>query len=298
VSILDQATIRTKLIVLVAAMAVVLAGLGAFAINRLSAVSAKANIVATNWLPAVGSLGEAGDASIDHRRLVLQHILLATPQEMASINAQIAEAEANFNEVMKDYEATITLPDERKLFEEVSADWAAYLAALPPVMRLSEAGEGVEASALNTRTARPLGLKLKKSLDALQAYNVEAGRKAANEGAATFAAAWKLICAALAFGFVMSVGMAAMIIRSINSGLNAVTKPMGELAQGHLEVEVPFRGAKTEVGQIADAVQVFKDALIEKKRLDEAGAADAAAKIERGRKLDEMMRSFEVKVGA
>ena len=41
--------------------------------------------------------------------------------------------------------------------------------------------------------------------------------------------------------------------------------------------EVTRRGEKTEIGAMADALQVFKDALIAKKAADEAAAADAPA---------------------
>ena len=47
---------------------------------------------------------------------------------------------------------------------------------------------------------------------------------------------------------------------------------------------------------IADAVQVFKNALSEKKLLDEAAAREGHAKIERARKLDAITRSFETSV--
>ena len=44
---------------------------------------------------------------------------------------------------------------------------------------------------------------------------------------------------------------------------------------------------------MADALQVFKEALIAKKAADEAAARDAEAKIERGRRVDNITREFE-----
>ena len=57
------------------------------------------------------------------------------------------------------------------------------------------------------------------------------------------------------------------------------------------------RGEKTEIGAMADALQVFKDALIAKKAADEAAAHDAEAKIERGRRVDSITRDFEAMIG-
>ncbi len=56
---------------------------------------------------------------------------------------------------------------------------------------------------------------------------------------------------------------------------------------------MPHQGEKTEIGAMADTLQVFKEALIAKKAADEAAAADAEAKIERGRRVDGITRDFE-----
>ena len=72
---------------------------------------------------------------------------------------------------------------------------------------------------------------------------------------------------------------------------------MQALGEGHLGAEVPHQGEKTEMGMMADALQVFKDALIAKKAADEAAAMDAQAKIERGRRVDNITREFEQMIG-
>ena len=72
---------------------------------------------------------------------------------------------------------------------------------------------------------------------------------------------------------------------------------MQALGSGDLSAEVTRRGEKTEIGAMADALQVFKDALIAKKAADEAAARDAEAKIERGRRVDGITRDFEAMIG-
>jgi methyl-accepting chemotaxis protein len=72
---------------------------------------------------------------------------------------------------------------------------------------------------------------------------------------------------------------------------------MQALGKGDLTVEIPHRGEKTEIGAMADTLQVFKEALIAKKTADEAAARDAEAKIERGRRVDGITRDFESMIG-
>ena len=67
---------------------------------------------------------------------------------------------------------------------------------------------------------------------------------------------------------------------------------------GDLTVSIPHQGTGTEIGRIADAVQVFKDSLIRMKRLEEETAlARAGAEAQRRQAMHEMADGFERAVG-
>ncbi len=87
------------------------------------------------------------------------------------------------------------------------------------------------------------------------------------------------------------------LVRDVSSGIASIVTPMQALGKGDLSAVVPHQGDKTEIGAMADTLQVFKDALIAKKAADEAAAADAEAKIERGRRVDNITREFESMIG-
>jgi methyl-accepting chemotaxis protein len=60
---------------------------------------------------------------------------------------------------------------------------------------------------------------------------------------------------------------------------------------------VPHRGETTEIGGMADSLQVFKEALIAKKAADEAASFNAEEKIRRGERVDAITRRFEELIG-
>jgi len=78
---------------------------------------------------------------------------------------------------------------------------------------------------------------------------------------------------------VLSTLMGWMLSRAIATPINAMTGVMGKLASGDNTVEVTGVGRKDELGRMAEAVQTFKDAAIEKIRL-EAEAAEQRSKSE------------------
>jgi methyl-accepting chemotaxis protein len=91
----------------------------------------------------------------------------------------------------------------------------------------------------------------------------------------------------------LGAGLAWALQRAIGRPLRAVTDQMTQLARGHTDVTVGTRSRIDEIGGIAEAVQVFKDALIAKAEAEAAAAADTAAKVERAGRLEELARRFE-----
>ncbi len=80
--------------------------------------------------------------------------------------------------------------------------------------------------------------------------------------------------------------MAWILSRAIAAPVGAMSRVMGRLASGDNTVDVPAIGRKDEIGQMAQAVLAFKDAAIEKLRL-EAESAEHRAAVEAERQLRE-----------
>ena len=75
------------------------------------------------------------------------------------------------------------------------------------------------------------------------------------------------------------VGFDVDLSKAIAAPVGAMSRVMGRLASGDNTVNVPAIGRKDEIGEMAQAVLAFKDAAIEKLRL-EADAAEHRAAVE------------------
>ncbi len=84
--------------------------------------------------------------------------------------------------------------------------------------------------------------------------------------------------------------MGWLLSRAISAPISAMTAAMVKLAGGDHSVQIPAVGRKDEVGRMAAAVQSFKDAAIEKVRL-EAEAADQRRSVEGQRQSQEIERA-------
>jgi methyl-accepting chemotaxis protein len=100
-----------------------------------------------------------------------------------------------------------------------------------------------------------------------------------------------------ASGLVLGLVLAFFIARSILRPLMGMTAAMARLATGDHAVEIPARGNTDEIGDMARAVEVFKQNGIETARLRAEQEAERAAKEQRVVRLDTLTRAFEARAG-
>lgn len=68
---------------------------------------------------------------------------------------------------------------------------------------------------------------------------------------------------------VIGLGFAIFLARTISQPIIRMTKAMLKLADGDLDTDIPARGQTNEIGKMSDALQVFKNNLIEIEKLNE-----------------------------
>jgi methyl-accepting chemotaxis protein len=93
-------------------------------------------------------------------------------------------------------------------------------------------------------------------------------------------------------------GVAFVLARGLVRPIRAMTATMSRLASGELDVNVPGVGRRDEVGQMADAVQIFKVNATERQRLEfEQKAAESNATTRRQRDMSALANDVETAVG-
>jgi methyl-accepting chemotaxis protein len=297
---LSKLSIRAKIISVVAFLLVAMTGMGLLAVRNMRAINASTVDITTNWLPSVRVLGDLRAGVITYRNVIREHMLGETLEDKDAAEKILQGVIDGNAKLRQSYEAVITSPEERALYNDWSKTWDAYKKGTQEVMALSRKNPGHfphEAHELNSKTVNKIGLDsdeiLKKDID----LNNAGADKAAADAADNYNSAFLLLAIILGAAIIAGVAVSFYLVRDVTSGIASIVKPMQALGQGDLSVEIPHRGEKTEIGLMADALQVFKEALIAKKAADEGAAKDAEAKIERGRRVDNITREFEQMIG-
>jgi methyl-accepting chemotaxis protein len=293
-------SIRSKIITVVAFLLFALAGMGLLAVHNMRAMNANTVDITTSWLPSIKVLGELRSGVITYRNVVREHMLAESLEDKLAVEKILAGVVESNAKIRQTYEPMITSPEERALYQDWTKAWEEYKKGTEQVMALSrkEAGQiPHEAHELNAKTVNKISLTadeiLKKDID----LNNAGADKAAKEAADTYASAFLMLAIILGAAVVAGAAISFYVVRDISRGIDSIVQPMQALGRGDLSPQVPHQGEKTEIGTMADTLQVFKEALIAKKAADEAAAVDAEAKIERGRRVDGITRDFESMIG-
>ncbi len=299
-AMLAQYSIRAKIISVVAFLLLAVTGTGLLAVVNVRAINANTVEIATIRLPSVRLLGEIRQGFIQNRNVVRAHLLAETMEDKLRIETTLASNAQATERAIEAYQRLIASPEERANYDEWSKAWTQYKQDVKDVLALSQRDAGKfarEANDLNTRKASKLLMAAEEVLKNGIELNNRLADKANNDAAQSYSSVLTMMTAILLLTLIAGVALSAYLVRDVSSGIASIVKPMQSLSDGDLSAEVPHRGEKTEIGTMADALQLFKEALIAKKAADEANAHDAEAKIARGRRVDDITRNFEAMIG-
>ncbi|PZA11147.1 methyl-accepting chemotaxis protein [Rhodopseudomonas palustris] len=298
---LSKISIRTKITSLVAMLLIALSGLGAVSLLKLSSMNANTVEITTNWLPTVTLLGEMRSSVLYYRMRLRDHLLETSDEAMSKLEKQIATIEEKIKTEQKAYELLISSSEEKQIYQDWVDLWDKYRAAAPKLLdfsRKSHNGQiSIEGVNLLSGTLNPLANQMDAVMQKDITLNNKGASDASSAAAATYSSAFFIVMTILGLAITVGVIASVMVIRDITSGIGSIIKPMQALGQGDLSADVPYRGVSTEIGAMADSLQVFKEALIAKKAADEAAAREAEAKIARGQRVDSATRQFEAAIG-
>ena len=290
--------IRSKLIASFTVLTLFLVGLGLLGLMGAQAIRGQTLEIETNWLPSVRLLGEIDTAAARSNGVMLRHTQATEPQMLATMEKDFERFAKLLADKRTAYEALITSPEERALYDAYVQGSNLFEAERRTVMELSRQGRKAEAFAHYESKGLAPRRAMSGALEKLIAFNNEGATRATAKGEEVFSWVRTLAITMIAVGLIVSIMLAVLIIRSVTRGIASVIEPMQALAAGDLTVTIPHQGHRTEIGRIADAVQVFKEGLIRMRTLEqETAAARAGAEAQRKAAMREMAERFERAVG-
>ncbi|HTY69042.1 MAG TPA: HAMP domain-containing methyl-accepting chemotaxis protein [Alphaproteobacteria bacterium] len=142
-----------------------------------------------------------------------------------------------------------------------------------------------------------ISAKIDSVADPLAVSYEGAAKEAANSAVESLAFSIKIAIVIGTLSVLLGIVLSWLVSRSISLPIKAMTAAMGTLAGGNTSIEIPAAGQKDEIGDMAKAVKVFKDNMIEADRLRaDQEQAKARAEAEKRAAMNKMADEFESSV--
>ena len=284
----------------VGAMAVILAcvvALGAFAVSRLNAVNAAANDVATNWLPAANSLGDLSQ-DFELYRSRQGQVLLLTGDARNTMSTKMAGTQAAMDKDYAAYEPTVDSDRERGLAQAIKTTMDHYGEMSSILTGKVASGDTAAAISYYFGEMQPVTDALRKAIHNDRQFQLDEGTKAANSGIKLGKDAGTLIMGALILAGLVCAGIGFVLVTTVARPIQRMSGVMRVLAKGDTEVKIPNTGERSEIGEMAGAVDVFREGMIRNRALEaETVEAREMAETERKQTMLSLADQFENAVG-
>jgi methyl-accepting chemotaxis protein len=217
-------------------------------------------------------------------------------EDLAAVKTDVAEHSQNFRERIAANKALALSEDVRAAISEVEPKLDSYISTAESMIALAEKDSPAAEAAYPPFLANFEDLE--ESLGTLSDL-IAASAQSANESAhETTGLAENGLIIALLVGIVILAGLIAVMVRSICTPLDAMTGAMGTLAAGDNSVVIPALGRKDEIGNMAAAMQVFKDNAIRTEQMAAEQRAEQEAKTRRAEMLEKRTAAFDSSVSS
>ncbi|HEY1386254.1 MAG TPA: methyl-accepting chemotaxis protein [Dongiaceae bacterium] len=223
------------------------------------------------------------------------HAALTDKTQLAQIHTDLEDHVKNFREHLDANKALDLNDDVKTALGSVDAKLDAYIKSAESMVDLAgqDSATAEKQFPAFTATFEELEVALGNVSD-----RIEVSANAAKESAeSTASRARDILIVTFMLAFAAMMVAVFWMVRAICTPLNAMTGAMGTLASGNTSVEIPALGRKDEIGNMAAAMQVFKDNAIRADQMAAEQAKEHEAKTRRAAALEERASSFDRSVG-
>lgn len=290
--------LKHKILLPVSILILVLIGGNFLQYRSLMQIISQTNLMGDDLSPRIRTVLQINLDLKNYRLMQYSYLNAASDQSKAMYTEKLEEVRKDMDHKTRSYGAMIR-PDQDEqqgFFDDFMKQWATYQTEAGKVMAAANAGETDRALEILAGTIS-IYESAAKNIEGIVSVNER------NMGSAVALAHTEEFQSRMVSFTVVGVllGLCALLvivlIRGVGKPIVDITAYMKYLADEHLDKDVPDRDRKDEVGEMARAVQVFKDNMVKARDLDAAAVQERKAKEVRQQKIDTATKKFEGAMG-
>ncbi|OWK29979.1 HAMP domain-containing methyl-accepting chemotaxis protein [Sphingomonas mucosissima] len=286
---LSNVGIATKILLVIGVLALLTLSVVAGASMQLSKLSSATSDLIGDEAESVKIASAASTKLARLHQVWLERLIETDTEKLSSLRGEINEERTRLASLLSELKPFMEGEDKAS-FIAIERELAEYHRLMAPIEDLLNAGNVRGAEQIGQDTGGDLYAKIDDAFDTLvarQDRDLDAGAVAAKQSADE--TIWWLVVASLV-SLVLVAAMAVIgIRRTVTGPLGDMVDRMGSLARGQNDIKVENTERGDEIGKIAKAVLVFRDAAIEKQKIE---AAQKLADAEQKKVVDSLERGL------
>jgi len=241
-------------------IAVLVIGLGFFALNRMAVIRQATTDMETNQLPSVGYLGNMLENTLRLRITSFRTLVNREPAALRETDARIAELIGKLQEAKKNYAALPAESEELAIYRQFDSTLASFLDIQAQVLDLSRQEKTEEMrNLINTRMKDATDL-MGVQINQLISINKKSASDAAVVSKQQYDGANFGVIAVSVVAALMTILLAWLLTKSIVNPLSRAVRVAEEIAAGDLTRPIEVDG-KDEATQLLKALATMQQNL-------------------------------------
>lgn len=241
-------------------LALLVFGLGAFALMQMSSMRKQSDLVEGKWLPSVIELGSVGQDIMRIRTLTLRLMLNRSPEALRMNIAKLESLKSGLQAAETRYLQLIGSAKERELYNDFLASQQAYLQRQNQVMELSAQNQLDAALQVVNGEMNQYADKMTVALNELTALNKQGAGQASEMALAVFGSATNWVVGMMLFTALITLMLAWGLTRSIVMPLAQALGIAQVVAAGDLTANIVIHG-RDEPARLLEALKTMQQNL-------------------------------------
>ncbi|MFN3752081.1 MAG: methyl-accepting chemotaxis protein [Thiobacillus sp.] len=264
---LNNLTIKTRLIFVIAFLSVLLIVIGGVGLTSLKDTNASLQGMYQDRLVAMGKLERASSLINKNQILIGESVvgqLSAFPEDVAAVDRRVDEIRKSMEEInalLKSYGETRLSEEEARLFKELSAQRVNFgrTALLPSLAALSahDFQQASELQALMVEAYPPVRTAVEKLIQ----FQLDAAKRQFEESQSRYAMVRNLSLVVIVVGLLLAALVGYFTIRAITGSLQKAVRVAEAVAAGDLTQRIEVT-SKDEIGQLMQSLKEMNEALV------------------------------------
>ena len=243
-------------------IAMMVALLGVFSLGKMSSIRERAEVTEQDWVPSIRMVDAIRENMLRIRTISLRMALDPDPANIDTYRSQYGARNEVLMQLIADYRKLVGTPDEQRLYEQFSRDFATYQRGMDDSFKLARSGDTAALNKLLLVDMKPVVDGTGAQLNALGDIYAKGIEQQGQIAAAEYASSRYVVMLVILIAALATVALAWLLTRSIVGPLRGAVQAAQQVAAGDLTRLIAVDG-RDEVGLLQQALQQMQSNLRE-----------------------------------